>query len=52
LPGYFLEALAEQAAERVRHPEAIIDTSTHQLFGIKATIFSEFTKQHATVFSR
>jgi uncharacterized protein YbjT (DUF2867 family) len=52
LPGYFLDALAEQAAERVRNPEAVIDTSTHKLFGIKPTTFSQFAEQHATIFSR
>jgi hypothetical protein len=51
LPGYFLDALAAQTAERVRNPEAIIDTSTHQLFGLKPTTFSEFAEQHAAIFS-
>lgn len=52
LPDYFLDALAGQAAERVRHPEAIVDTGTHQLFGIKPTTFAQFIEQHATTFSQ
>lgn len=52
LPGYFLDALAAQAAERVRNPEAIVDTSTHQLFGLRPTTFSQFAEQHAAIFSQ
>lgn len=52
LPGYFLDALAAQTAERVRNPEAIIDTSTHGLFGLRPTTFSEFAEQHGAIFSQ
>lgn len=52
LPDYFLDALEAQTAERVRNPEAIVDTSTHQLFGIKPTAFSQFAQQHAATFSQ
>ena len=51
LPAYFIEALAGQAAERCRHPEAIVDTSTHQLFKITPTTFSHFASDHAAGFA-
>lgn len=49
LPGYFIEALAEQTAERVRNPQAIIDLSTHQLFGIEPTTFKQFARRQASL---
>jgi hypothetical protein len=52
LPDYFIEALAEQAAERCRHPQAIVDGSTHQLFGITPAIFSRFVSDHAAKFAK
>jgi uncharacterized protein YbjT (DUF2867 family) len=52
LPDYFLDALEEQAAERVRNPEAIVDTSTHQLFDLTPTAFSKFSIDHATIFNQ
>lgn len=51
LPAYFIDALKEQAAERVRNPEPIVDNSTHELFGIIPTRFEQFAMQHAKVFS-
>ena len=52
LPDYFLDALEAQTAERVRNPEAIVDLSTHELFRLKPTTFSEFAEQHAAIFSQ
>lgn len=52
LPAYFIDALADQAAERCRHPEAIVDSSTHQLFGIIPTTFSRFASEHAAEFAQ
>jgi uncharacterized protein YbjT (DUF2867 family) len=50
LPTYFIDALAEQAAERNRHPKAGIDTHTHQLFGVTPTTFRQFALEHRTIF--
>jgi uncharacterized protein YbjT (DUF2867 family) len=52
IPAYFLEALAEQAAERTRNPLAIIDDSTHQLFGVVPTTFQEFAVEHSYIFNQ
>ncbi|MFL5744877.1 MAG: SDR family oxidoreductase [Niastella sp.] len=46
LPAYFIDALEEQAAERRRNPEAIIDNHTHELFGLTPTTFEQFALQH------
>lgn len=50
LPSYFIDAIAEQTAERIRHPEAVIDISTHQLFDVKPTRFAQFAERHASIF--
>jgi uncharacterized protein YbjT (DUF2867 family) len=50
LPDYFIDALKEQAAERVRNPDAIIDTSTHLLFGLTPTRFEQFAGRNAQQF--
>jgi uncharacterized protein YbjT (DUF2867 family) len=34
LPTYTVEALAEQAAERLRHPRSLVDLSTHERYGV------------------
>lgn len=52
LPAYFLDALEEQAAERKRNPEAIIDNHTHQLFGVTPTTFELFAQQHNQIFNQ
>ena len=52
LPDYFIDALAEQAAERRRNPEAIIDNHTHQLFGVTPTTFEQFAVQHSHIFNQ
>lgn len=46
LPPYFVDALKEQAAERVRNPKPLIDIATHELFGITPTTFEQFAVQH------
>jgi uncharacterized protein YbjT (DUF2867 family) len=46
LPAYFIDALEEQAAERRRNPQAIVDNHTHELFGITPTTFEQFAMQH------
>lgn len=51
LPAYFIDALKEQAAERVRNPEPIVNTGTHELFGIMPTRFEQFAIEHAKVLS-
>lgn len=51
LPAYFIEALAEQAAERKRNPEAFVDNDAHRLFGVTPTTFEQFAVQHNHVFN-
>jgi uncharacterized protein YbjT (DUF2867 family) len=51
LPAYFIDALAEQAAERTRNPEAIVDTRAFQLFGLTPTTFEQFAVQHSHLFN-
>ncbi|OQP40017.1 NAD(P)-dependent oxidoreductase [Niastella yeongjuensis] len=51
LPPYFIDALAEQAAERIRNPKAFVDNHTHQLFGITPTSFEQFAAQHNHIFN-
>jgi len=51
LPAYFIDALAEQTAERTRNPEAIVDNHTHQLFGLTPTTFEQFAVQHSHIFN-
>jgi uncharacterized protein YbjT (DUF2867 family) len=46
LPAYFIDALEEQAAERRRNPQAIVDNHTHELFGLTPTTFEQFAMQH------
>jgi len=52
LPAYFLDALEEQAAERKRNPEAIVDNHTHQLFWVTPTTFEQFAGQHNHIFNQ
>jgi uncharacterized protein YbjT (DUF2867 family) len=52
LPSFFIDALADQTAERCRHPEAIIDLSTHQMFGIVPTTFEQFARENASSFGK
>src|SRR5262249_40671476 len=47
LPPFMVEALDEQAAERRRHPESLVELNTHALFGVKPTTFVEFARRCA-----
>src|SRR5499433_4547698 len=51
LPPFVVDALVEQALERLRHPESCVELGTHELFGVKPTTFAEFARRHAAVFS-
>jgi uncharacterized protein YbjT (DUF2867 family) len=51
VPAYFMDALEEQAAERKRNPQAIVDNHTHQLFGVTPTSFDQFVAQHSHIFN-
>jgi uncharacterized protein YbjT (DUF2867 family) len=42
LPAFLADAIADQSAERCRHPEARIDLGTHELFGVRPTTFEAF----------
>lgn len=49
VPAGFADALDEQVAERLRHPDAKVDLTTHQAFGVRPTTFHEFARDHAAV---
>ena len=51
LPPFFVDALIEQASERLRHPQSRVELGTHELFGIKPTTFAEFARRHAAIFA-
>jgi uncharacterized protein YbjT (DUF2867 family) len=51
LPSFIVDALHEQALERLRHPESRVDLGTHELFGVKPTTFAEFARRNAAVFA-
>src|SRR5262245_28301241 len=51
LPPFIVDALIEQALERLRHPESRVELATHKLFGVKPTTFAEFARRHAAVFA-
>ena len=51
LPLFLVDALIEQALERLRHPQSRVELGTHELFGIKPTTFAEFARRHAAVFA-
>ena len=51
LPPFTVDALDEQALERLRHPQSRVDLGTHELFGVKPTSFAEFARRHAAVFA-
>jgi uncharacterized protein YbjT (DUF2867 family) len=48
-PSEFADALDEQTAERVRHPESKVYLGTHEAFGVRPTTFAEFAKRNAAV---
>lgn len=47
---YFLDALDEQLAERLRHPVAELRLETHRRFDVRPTSFLEFARAHAAAF--
>jgi uncharacterized protein YbjT (DUF2867 family) len=51
LPALFVDAMDQQTAERLRHPESKVDLSTHHLMGIHPTSFKEFVARNVTAFS-
>jgi len=51
LPPFFVDALIEEALERLRHPQSRVELGTHELFGIKPTTFAEFARRHAAIFA-
>ena len=51
LPTYFIDALEEQATERRRNPQAIVDNHTHELFGLTPTTFEQFAVQHGNIWA-
>jgi len=50
-PPFAIDALAEQAAERLRHPRSIVDLSTHERYGVPATTFAQFARKHRAILS-
>jgi hypothetical protein len=50
-PLFQIEALAEQAAERLRHPRSLVNLSTHERYGVPATSFARFARNHRAMFS-
>jgi len=51
LPPFLVDALIDEALERLRHPQSRVELGTHELFGVKPTTFAEFAKRHAAVFA-
>jgi uncharacterized protein YbjT (DUF2867 family) len=51
LPPFFVDALIEQALERLRHPQSRVELGTHELFGVQPTTFAEFARRHAAVYA-
>jgi len=50
IPSYTIDALAEQAAERLRHPRSHVDLSTHQRYAVTPTTFAQFARKHRVAF--
>jgi uncharacterized protein YbjT (DUF2867 family) len=51
LPPFIVDALIEQALERLRHPKSRVELATHKLFGVKPTTIAEFARRHVAVFA-
>jgi uncharacterized protein YbjT (DUF2867 family) len=51
LSPFVVDALVEQALERLRHPQSRVELETHELFGVKPTTFAEFARRHAALFA-
>jgi uncharacterized protein YbjT (DUF2867 family) len=53
IPTEIADALDKQVEERLKGGiESQVDLSTHQLFGVKPTTFSEFAQRNAEAFGR
>jgi uncharacterized protein YbjT (DUF2867 family) len=50
VPAPFLDALDEQALERLRHPQSRVELSAYERFGVRPTTFAEFAMNHRAVF--
>jgi len=50
IPPFAVDALAEQAAERLRHPRSLVDLSTHERYAVPATTFAQFARNHRATF--
>jgi len=51
LPPFLVDALVDEALERLRHPQSRVELGTHELFDVKPTTFVEFARRHAAVFA-
>ena len=40
LPPFLVDALIDQASERLRHPQSEVNLGTHELFGVRPTTFA------------
>ncbi|HJZ77121.1 MAG TPA: SDR family oxidoreductase, partial [Vicinamibacterales bacterium] len=47
LPPFLVDALVDEALERLRHPQSRVELGTHELFDVKPTTFVEFARRHA-----
>jgi uncharacterized protein YbjT (DUF2867 family) len=50
LPAAIVDALDEQAAERLNCPKSKVDLRAHETFGVRPTTFAEFASRHAQAF--
>jgi uncharacterized protein YbjT (DUF2867 family) len=50
VPEIFVDALREQAIERLRHPLAAVVTDAHRRFGVEATTFARFAARNRAAF--
>jgi len=50
-PAAFVDALAEQAAERLRRPQADVRIEAHERFGVRPTLFRDFIARHLSLFA-
>jgi uncharacterized protein YbjT (DUF2867 family) len=49
-PAWFLDALDEQARERLRHPRSRVSLDAHREFGVTPTTFADFASRNAAAF--
>jgi len=49
-PAWFLDALDEQALERLRHPQSRVSLDAHREFGVTPTTFADFASRNASAF--